>query len=309
MVRESMDVEEKAGSYLEVRGVGKTIGTTPVLGGVSFEVGRGECFCVLGENGSGKTTLLRIITGLVAPTEGMVLLEGISPHEDPVASLARMGALIGIPAFYPNISAYENLRLFWDGPLKAADTHIMNALSAVGLADEKKKKVGVFSRGMLQRLGIAHACMHQRPYIILDEPTQGVDEYWTAKMRDLFRDMINTGKAFIITSHDFEFVMNLCSHVLILAEGRPAYVGDLKAIAEYPYYFHLRCSPADKAETVFTQVDYIHKRIRSGDEFYLTLPDGRASELVKALVTAGCRVHECAKKHYSIADLIRQRSE
>lgn len=304
-----MNIEKKDVACLEMRGVGKTIGTTPVLVDVSFKVGRGECFGVLGENGSGKTTLLRVMTGLVAPTDGIALVEGSSPHQDPVTSLARMGALIGIPAFYPNISAYENLCLFWDGPPRAVDIHVMNALSAVGLADERNKKVGAFSRGMLQRLGIAHACMHQRPYIILDEPTQGVDEFWTAKLRDLFHDMLHAGKSFIITSHDFDFVMSLCSRVLILAEGRAIYVGDLKAIAEYPYYFYLRCSQIDRAETLFGRVDYIHKLIRGDNEFFLTLPEERASELISALVAEGCHVHECAKKHYSIADLIRQRSE
>lgn len=302
-----MEQEINTGSRIIVREIGKTVGGTPLLSGISLEVAPGECFGILGENGSGKTTLLRIITGLIAPSVGDVLVAGNSPHSHPALALGKMGVLIGIPAFYPNIGAFANLRLFWDGPSGAGEAHIMNALSAVGLADEREKKVGAFSRGMLQRLGVAHACMHQRPYIILDEPTQGVDDYWIARLISLFQDMVRAGKSFIITSHDYDFVTKLCSRVLILSEGRTAYLGELKMIAEYPYYYHLRCAPVEKTAAVLARLDYIHKCIRNIDSFYLTLPSERAPELVNELVSEGCHVHECARKHYSVADLIRQR--
>lgn len=290
---------------IEVRGIHKTIGKTEVLSGISLDVGKGECFGILGENGSGKTTLLRIMTGLVAPTSGHVAIGGSSPHTDPEAALGLVGALIGIPAFYPHMSAWQNLRIFSETP---DDNGMLASLEDVGLVDEKEKKVGAYSRGMLQRLGIALALMHPKPFILLDEPTQGVDEVWVERLTALFKVRIEAGSSFIIASHDFDFVTALCSSVLILDSGKTAYQGRLKDIAEFPYFFRLACSPRDTAEKVIGELPFIHKKVKAGDAYELILKKEMAPEMVDALVAAGCKIHECAMIHYSIADLVRQRN-
>ena len=292
---------------VSVSGIRKQAGTIDLLNGVSFDVPPGECFGILGENGSGKTTLLRVITGLAFPSAGTVTISGHDPHADPVGALGNMSALIGIPAFYPYLGAYDNLRLFWRENCPPDRARIMAALEVVGLANESGKKVGAFSRGMLQRLGVALVVMQDRPLAVFDEPTQGVDVVWVEKLAGIFREMAAKGKALLITSHDFDFITGLCGNILILDKGIPAYRGSLNEIVEFPYYFHLRVTPLEKAAEVLKRLGYVHKAIRLGDSFELTMKDSMVSALIAALVDAGCEVHECACRRYSISDLIAQR--
>lgn len=294
-------------SGIRVDGLGKQVGQANLLADVTFEASPGSCFGILGENGSGKTTLLRLIAGLAFPTAGSVMVSGKNPHTETVAALGMISGLIGIPAFHPHMNAHDNLGLFWDGDNRADTQRIMGALDMVGLAEEAGKKVGDFSRGMLQRLGVALIIMQDRPLVVLDEPTQGVDVLWADKLAAIFREMAGKGKLLLITSHDFDFITGLCGHVLILDGGRTAYQGRLKDIAEFPYYFHLRAAPEEKTLEVVNRLDFVHRVARVGDALELTLKAEETSALVAALVAAGCQVHECALRHYSVADLIAQR--
>lgn len=301
--------EVPAGNFGGVRvdGICKRAGAVALLKDVSLEVGAGECVGILGENGSGKTTLLRLITGLAFPSAGTVTISGRDPHTDPVGALGNMSALIGIPAFYPYLGAFDNLRLFWRENRPPDRARIMAALEIVGLANESGKKVEDFSRGMLQRLGVALVVMQDRPLAVFDEPTQGVDVVWVEKLAGIFREMAAKGKALLITSHDFDFITGLCEKILILDKGISAYQGPLNEIVEFPYYFHLRVTPREKAVELLKQLEYVHKALRIGDSFELTLKDSMASALIATLVEAGCEVHECACRRYSISDLVAQR--
>ncbi|MBI5637143.1 MAG: ABC transporter ATP-binding protein [Nitrospinae bacterium] len=294
-------------SGIRVESLGKQVGQANLLADVTFEASPGSCFGILGENGSGKTTLLRLITGLAFPTAGAVTVSGKNPHTDTVGALGMISGLIGIPAFHPHMNAHDNLGLFWDGDSAADTQRIMGALHTVGLADEAEKKVGDYSRGMLQRLGVALVIMQDRPLVVLDEPTQGVDVVWAEKLSALFREMAEKGKLLLITSHDFDFITGLCGHVLILDGGRTAYQGRLKDIAEFPYYFHLRAEPSEKTLEVVKRLDFVHRAARVGEALELTLKAENTNMLVAELVAAGCQIHECALRHYSVADLIAQR--
>lgn len=301
--------EVSAGDFsgIHVKDLGKQVGKINLLAEVTFEASPGSCFGILGENGSGKTTLLRLIAGLAFPTAGYVTVSGKNPHTDTVAALGKISGLIGIPAFHPHINARDNLGLFWDGDRAADAQRVMRVLDMVGLADEAGKKVGDYSRGMLQRLGVALVIMQDRPLVILDEPTQGVDVVWAEKLSVIFREMAEKGKLLLITSHDFDFITGLCGHILILDGGRTAYQGRLKDIAEFPYYFHVRAEPREKTLEIVKQLNFVHRAARVGEALELTLKAENTNALVAALVAAGCKVHECALRHYSVADLIAQR--
>lgn len=302
-------IVEQEANILNVSGIYKNIGNTPVLENISFVTGRGECFGILGENGSGKTTLLRIIAGLVFPTEGEVMVCGNNPHRSPVAAHSAMSALIGIPAFYSHLSGIKNLEVFWSKPSKPDRRHIMELLHLVGLADDGEKKTGAYSRGMLQRLGIALAILNDRPLLLLDEPTQGVDEYWVSRLRDLVTDMATGGKTFIITSHDLDFVLHLCQRVLILDHGRQAYCGEFQRIAEYPYYFHLRTEPEERVLMILRKLPFVHGATSISDGYILTIKEEMAPALLDTLIRADCSVTEFSKRRYSVGDLVTQFNE
>jgi ABC-2 type transport system ATP-binding protein len=289
---------------LVVTGVSKKIGETEILAPVSFSMEEGECFGILGENGSGKTTLLRIITGLVSPTSGNVTINGFSPHTNPRKALSNAGALIGIPGFYPHISAYNNLRLLYGGDTEPAEDLIKTTLEEVGLIDDMEKKAGAYSRGMLQRLGIGLAFMNDRPFSLLDEPTQGVDDIWVERLIKAIRKRLKSGRGFILVSHNFDFIMELCGPVLILDAGKTVYDGPLNEIAEFPYYFHTKFSPEDKGEKLLQRLDFVHRYERGKDWWELTLQEEDSARLVKSFVDEGIELYECGKRHYSISDFV-----
>ena len=292
---------------LDVDSISKRVRDTDILTDVSLSIQKGKCFGVIGENGSGKTSILRVISGFVFPTSGSVTLLGHSPHKEPQLALKGVGGFIGIPAFYPHISAIDNIRLMADFPSPPGMDRILEGLDAVGLSDDADKKVGDYSRGMLQRLGIALALIEDNRFIILDEPTQGVDQEWISKLVALIKKRMREGVSFIITTHDFPVVMELCEHVLILKNGQSAYLGDLKNICEFPYYFHLKTANPDKAEEVLKQIPEVHKVIRAKGYLELVLLEEFSPMVVEKLVSAGCEVGEMAKRFFSVADLLMLR--
>ena len=292
-------------NIVEIRGIGKAIADIQILDNIFLEVKSKECLGIIGENGSGKTTLLRILTGLVSPTSGEVSVFGHNPKTNPEKALFDLRALIGIPAFYSAISAYDNLRLFANNPNGNVNEKIMAALKEVGLQDEKNKKVGVYSRGMLQRLGIAHTLFEDPALYVFDEPTQGVDEVWVNRLIEIIKAKLDKGKTFIITSHNFEFISELCGRVLILDHGKAIYQGKLKEVAEYPYYYILRGGPEEKILKTLESLDYVHKILKTPSAFELTMPKTNSSELIKTLVENGCQIEECAYRQYSTSDLVQ----
>ena len=299
-------MDKEVQDKLVVSSVTKAIKGIKVLSSLSFSVGRGECFGILGENGSGKTMLLRTMSGLAFPSSGDIKIMGYCPFRAPENTISKLGLMIGSPALYEHLSAADNIRLFSYSHLPNNGSVIDEALDEVGLLGDKNKKVGAYSRGMLQRLGVAMALMYDRPFILLDEPTQGVDDYWTQKLVDILTKRIKNGQTIILTSHNFEFVMQLCAHVMILKNGQDVYRGQLKDIAEYPYYFELSCSPGQKAIEVLQGLEYVHKIIVMEDKYELTLHRDRTHELIKTIVHSGCDIRECSLRYYSISDLIEQ---
>jgi len=292
------------GDNITVTNISKSVGSAKLLSGISFSIGKGECFGVLGENGSGKTTILRIMAGLLKPTSGSVEIMGNSPHTAPELALKNLCGFIGIPAFYPQITAYDNLRICTDTKDKLSRCEIISQLDLLGLADDADKKVKDFSRGMLQRLGIVSALLENRQFIVMDEPTQGVDDIWVEKILEIFKEKIKGGQTFIISSHNFDFIVEICNNTLILESGKTAYLGELKKMAEYPYYFHLDCDPIDKTVEILLKCEFVHKARKSGNCIEVVMPKEKSGELIKKLIALDCTVNELALRHYCVSDLV-----
>ncbi len=291
---------------LEVSSLGKRVGSAELISKISFGVGNDGCFGIIGENGAGKTTLLRIITALVAPTSGEIKIRGVSPHKNRATALSNVTGFVGIPAFYSYMTAYSNLSITADFSHYPSREQIFDALEKVGLADEAYKKVGQFSRGMLQRLGIGLALLNDKPIIIMDEPTQGLDEAWVGNITKLFKEMKKNGKTFIITSHNFDFIVELCDKVLMLERGKKVYMGSLSDLLEFPYYFFLNCSPAEKVLDLISEMEFVHGSVKMDGGIKLNLEKDYANQLVKTLVENGCKIFEFSLKKYSVMDLISE---
>ena len=208
---------------LEARALKKTYGQITAVDGVSFRVAAGETVGLLGPNGAGKTTTISMISGLVKPTSGEVLIEGRAVRGDADPLKRKIGLVPQDLALYDELPAIDNLSLF--GSLydlsgerlrKASD----EALALVGLTDRSKDKVGTFSGGMKRRLNLAAALLHDPQILLLDEPTVGVDPQSRNAIFDNLEVLKKRGKTLIYTTHYMEEAERLCDRLVIVDHGK-----------------------------------------------------------------------------------------
>lgn len=216
---------------IETAGLTKRLGGRNVVNGIDLAVPRGSVFGFLGPNGSGKTTTIRILLGLASATAGDVrVLGGSIPRALPEV-LPRVGALVEGPGFYPFLSGRDNLLRF-DAADRCVEPatrrqRVDRALERVGLSQVSGKKVGRYSLGMKQRLGIASALLTHRDLIVLDEPTNGLDPQGTREVRHLVRSLTQEGTTVFVSSHLLAEVEQICSHAAVLSAGSLVAQGSL----------------------------------------------------------------------------------
>src|SRR5207237_6645110 len=193
-------------------------------------VEKGDVFGYLGPNGAGKTTSLRMLLGLIRPTEGSIELFGRDPHVQGAKALEGVAGFVEGPTFYPYLTARRNLRLlaaYDDGDSRS---RIEELLELVELSDRGDDKVGGYSHGMRQRLGIAAALLRDPKLLLLDEPTTGLDPAGMRDMRDLVRRLAGDGITILLSSHLLYEVEELCNRVAIIRKGSIVYEGGLREL-------------------------------------------------------------------------------
>ena len=187
---------------------------------LSFEVRPGEVYGLLGPNGSGKSTTLKILLGLVTPNQGRAMIFGQDSRD--YHSRRDVGFLPENPYFYKFLTAAETLRFY--GKVCGMGGTLLNKridelIHLVGLEDARDRRIGGFSKGMLQRIGLAQALIQDPRLVVLDEPTAGVDPAGSHQIRDLILDLKKRGKTVLLTSHLLEQVQEICDRVGIMARG------------------------------------------------------------------------------------------
>src|SRR3712207_4688713 len=274
-------------------GLRKRYGRRTAVDDVSFAVGRGEVLGLLGPNGAGKTSVIKMLLGLVRPDAGEVLLLG-RPGTDPAAR-ARVGYLPELFRYQPWLSPAEVLRLhvrLAGADVSAADQH--DCLSLVGLAQRAGDRVGGFSKGMQQRLGLAVALVAGPELVVLDEPTSALDPVGRVDVRDIVLELKGRGVAVLLNSHLIGEVERVCDRVVILDRGRVAASGTLaELLGQRTLRLHLTgLSPAAEARLAATGV-----RERLGDWFR---SEEHTSELQSRQYLV-CRLLLEKKKHKTIS--------
>src|SRR5205823_14076905 len=214
-------------------------------------VARGDVFGYLGPNGAGKTTSLRMLLGLIRPTSGEARLFGRDPLSDGAKALEGVAGFVEGPRFYPYLSGRKNLRLLADLDGNGAKGRIDELLELVELRDRANDKVGNYSHGMKQRLGIAASLLRAPRLLLLNEPTTGLDPAGMRDMRALVKRLAGEGITIMLSSHLLSEVEELCNRVAIIRSGRIVYEGtlaDLKATAAAGY--RLRTTDPERARAV-----------------------------------------------------------
>ncbi|MDG4786069.1 ABC transporter ATP-binding protein [Micromonospora sp. WMMD1102] len=258
---------------------------------VSFTVGRGEVLGLLGPNGAGKTTVIKMLLGLVRPDAGEVLLLG-RPGRDP-RSRSRVGYLPELFRYQPWLSAAEVLALHVRlAGISVPAEERREILAVVGLADRAADRVGGFSKGMQQRLGLAVALVARPELVVLDEPTSALDPVGRVDVRDLLLSLKARGVAVLLNSHLIGEVERVCDRVVILDRGRVAASGTLPELLGQRE-LRLRLDGVDDAARA--RLAAAGPVSREGDSYAVALPAEQDAdvvpELVADLVRLGVRVH------------------
>jgi ABC-2 type transport system ATP-binding protein len=215
---------------VEARGLVKRYGELTAVDGVDLTVARGDVFGYLGPNGAGKTTSLRMLLGLIRPTAGTARLFGRDPIVDGARALDGVAGFVEGPRFYPYMSGRKNLRLLADLDGGASTARIDEALDVVELRDRAKDRVGGYSHGMRQRLGIAASLLRNPQLLLLDEPTTGLDPAGMRDMRELVKRLAGEGITILLSSHILAEVEELCNRVAIIRRGTIIYEGLLQEL-------------------------------------------------------------------------------
>jgi ABC-2 type transport system ATP-binding protein len=215
---------------VETRGLVKRYGEIVAVDHADLSVEAGDVFGYLGPNGAGKTTSLRIMLGLIRPTAGSARLFGRDPLIDGAKALHGVAGFVEAPRFYPYLSGRHNLRLLADYDEPVSRSRIEEVLELVELRDRAKDKVGGYSHGMRQRLGIAAALLRAPQLLLLDEPTTGLDPAGMRDMRELVCRLAGQGITILLSSHLLHEVEELCNRVAIIRRGAIVYQGRLREL-------------------------------------------------------------------------------
>lgn len=288
---------------IEVRGLVKRYGELTAVAGVDLTVNAGDVYGYLGPNGAGKTTSLRMMLGLIRPDEGSVRLFGRDPQLS-VGALKGVAGFVEAPTFYPYLNGRRNLELLaaFDGG--DAPARIDRALETVDLAERAKDRVGGYSHGMRQRLGIAAALLRDPKLLLLDEPATGLDPGGMRDMRLLIRRLADHGMTVLLSSHLLTEVEEVCNRVAIVRQGSIVYEGeiaDLKRGAGTTYRLSTtddtRALAVCRAQRGITDVRTQRAHITfSADE-------AAVADLSQALVEAGALIRELAPQTVTLEDL------
>jgi ABC-2 type transport system ATP-binding protein len=276
---------------LEVRGLVKRYGGLTAVAGVDVTVEVGDVYGYLGPNGAGKTTSLRMMLGLIRPAAGTVRLFGRDPWES-VRALDGVAGFVEAPTFYPYLSGRRNLELLaaFDG--NGAATRIDEALARVELTDRAADRVGGYSHGMRQRLGIAAALLREPKLLLLDEPTTGLDPAGMRDMRVLIKRLSQHGITIVLSSHLMAEVEELCNRVAIIQAGKIVYEGEISALKHSAgASYSLSTTDNDRAvEVARGQRGIENARLQEGRVWFNAAAQDAVAELSQALVEAGALI-------------------
>lgn len=296
---------EHGGPVIETRGLMKRFGDVNAIAGVELRVPRGGVYGFLGPNGAGKTTTIRILLGLIRATRGTswVFGEAVAPGA-PV--LARVGALVERPAFYPYLSATDNLRLLGNARgMQAVQIagRVPEALDRVGLADAARRQAGRFSTGMKQRLGIAAALLDRPDLVILDEPTSGLDPNGVVDVRRLIAGLAAEGVTVFLSSHVLPEVEQVCDRVAILQAGRIIAEGETQTMLRQGERLFVGFEGADeaaRARPILERIALVESAVEGPRGLLVDAPPGTGSQLMRALGEAGIYPAELSVRRPSL---------
>ncbi|MFV0149951.1 ATP-binding cassette domain-containing protein [Empedobacter falsenii] len=282
---------------LEITQLTKKFGSFTAVNDVTFSVEKGNVYGLLGPNGSGKSTTLGMILNIINPTAGSWKWFGKEPNND---SLKKIGAIIESPKFYPYLSAQKNLEIVAD--IKEANyAKIDEKLELVGLLSRKKDKFQQYSLGMKQRLAIAAALLNDPEVLILDEPTNGLDPQGIIQIRELIIKIAQQGTTIILASHLLDEVEKVCSHVVVLNQGKMLYAGSVDQMNSSFGSIEVAAQNMESLEYALKTFSFVSKVTKENNKLLAVLAEEKEpAEINKMLYEQGIVVNHLVKRKESL---------
>ena len=289
-------------AVITIEGLTKRFGQVIAVDDLSFEVDQGTVVGFLGPNGAGKTTTLRMLLGLVTPTAGTAKIDG-KPYRELADPIRHVGAVLEASSFHPGRSARHHLRVAATAaglPLVRAD----EVLAQVGLAEAARRRVGGFSLGMRQRLGLATALLGDPQVLILDEPANGLDPQGVHWLRRLLRQLADQGRTVLVSSHVLAEVAQTVDQVVIIASGRLVTQSTLAALtARTDLLVRVRTPQADTLRSLLA-AQGIQADPDGLDQ--LIAVDTTTEAVGKAAAAAGIVLYEMGAERSNLEDVFLQ---
>jgi ABC-2 type transport system ATP-binding protein len=285
---------------LSARNLTKVIGDRTIVDDVSLDVYAGEVFGFLGPNGAGKTTTIRMLVGLIKPTHGSVEICGFDIRHRFEDAMRCVGCIVENPDLYRFMTGRENLEHF-ARMLGVSGGEIERVAALVNMDHRLDQKVGTYSLGMRQRLGIAQAMLGSPRLLILDEPANGLDPAGIREIRELLRQLATTGLAVFVSSHLLAEVELMCDRVAIIHKGRLLQTGTVSELISNQRSMELRVGDVARAAEIAASTGF--EVSRDGDRIFVAIDENDAPPLIAALAQNGVAIFHARPRVRSLEEM------
>jgi len=289
---------------LSARNLTKVIGDRTIVDDVSFDVNAGEVFGFLGPNGPGKTTTIRMLVGLIRPTAGTVEVCGFDIRRKFEDAMRCIGCIVETPDLYRFMTGRENLEHF-ARMLNVRNGDIERVSSLVGMAHRLDQRVGTYSLGMRQRLGIAQALLGSPRLLILDEPANGLDPAGIREIRELLRELATERQMSVfVSSHLLGEIEQMCDRVAIIHHGRILREGTVEELISSRREMEFRVGDVEHAAQIVRERGFEYRA--DTDRLWISIDENDAPALVAALAAGGVAVFHAHRRLETLEEMFLQ---
>ncbi|MBY8832462.1 ABC transporter ATP-binding protein [Bacillus licheniformis] len=288
-------------SQVEFEGVSKRIKGRPIVQNITFQIAPGTIFGLLGPNGAGKTTLIKMIAGMAKPTSGDIRIDGYSVKSNYEEAAARVGSVVENPSFYEHLTGYQNLKYLGGFHSHVSKERIEEIVQLVDLTGSIHKPVKTYSLGMKQRLGLAVALLHDPEFLILDEPTNGLDPQGIIDLREHLQYLAKTfNKTILISSHLLSEVEMICDEYGVMKNGELLQIKSNHRDTDTVRYRLTLNGHADEAADLLNEYQYAGGLTEDKNEIYVLCMEEDIMKVVNLLMENKIRVLHMKQEKQSI---------
>jgi len=282
---------------VELKHLSKTIKGKQIIKDLNIELYPGQITGFLGPNGAGKTTTIRMMTGLMKPTDGEVIIDGISLSQNFEKAISKVGVIVENPEMYKYMSGYKNLLHFARMHSNVSKERINEVVRLVGLENRINEKVATYSLGMRQRLGLAQALLHHPKFLILDEPTNGLDPAGIREFREHLRTIAKQENVSIfISSHLLAEIELVCDRIAVIKSGELIDIREMTAEQQSTYYIEVE----QPCEEILKEQNYKYEKHSKG--YLVVIERNAVPKMISRLTTEGIDIYCVQQHHQSLED-------